>query len=235
MRSRRRFSPSDSRHARRALAGSAETGARRLVGGPPRVRRGLRRAGLGRRRRLGFALVPRLLPLRRPADGAAPRARLARSSTGGAGSSARRSSTSVWRSASRSPCPCTAPSAATSPRRRTTSTSSRPGSWQSLRTSQARWPSSLLHLSRSGVAHSATRSSWQGSPLPPLAPRYPAWVQRKRRFLWQLQHFFFTEVLQPPAPDGPNQSLPSRSYRVDIDPRGLPRACSGDCGAVRPR
>ena len=30
-----------------------------------------------------------------------------------------------------------------------------------------------------------------------LAPLYPAWVRRKRRYSWQLQHFFFTEVLQP--------------------------------------
>ena len=61
----------------------------------------------------------------------------------------------------------------------------------------ARWPSLLWRSSRSGVGRSATGSSWRGSALPPLAPLYPAWVLRKRPFLWQLQHFFFTEVLQP--------------------------------------
>ena len=57
-------------------------------------------------------------------------------------------------------------------------------------------PSLLSQSSRSDVAHSETGSSWRESALPPLAPRYPAWVLRKRPFLWQLQHFFFTEVLQ---------------------------------------
>ena len=74
--------------------------------------------------------------------------------------------------------------------------SSRRGSWRSSRTRSGHWPSSLWRSSRSDVAHSGTGSSWPGSPLPPLAPRYPAWVLRKRPFLWQLQHFFFTEVLQ---------------------------------------
>jgi hypothetical protein len=40
--------------------------------------------------------------------------------------------------------------------------------------------------------------------LPPLEPLYPAWERRKRVFLWQLQHFFFTEDLQLRRPLGTN-------------------------------
>src|SRR5439155_24595475 len=52
---------------------------------------------------------------------------------------------------------------------------------------------------------------------PRSEPRYPAWERRKRRFLWQLQHFFFTQVLQLRRADPPNQSLASWSYTGDND------------------
>ena len=181
---------------RRTLAGDPEAGAGRLVGRAPRLRGGLGRAHLGRCRRLGRARVPRLLPLRRPPHGAAARRRIAPSLWM---ETHNRSGVHLRRACGRD---CDLRSAARSLRRRAsrprriTSRSSRHGSWRSSRTRSAHWPSSLWRSSRSDVAHSGTGSSWQGSALPPLAPLYPAWVLRKRPFLWQLQHFFFTEVLQ---------------------------------------
>src|SRR5439155_11672451 len=65
------------RRALRALACAARRGAARLERVTARLRSRIRRARLGRRRRLGRAGVPRLLPLRRAADGAASRSRFA--------------------------------------------------------------------------------------------------------------------------------------------------------------
>ena len=181
---------------RRTLARDPAAGARRLVGRAPRLRGGLGRAHLGRRRRLGRARVPRLLPVRRPAHGAAARRRIAPSLWM---ETHNRSGAHLRRACGRD---CDLRSAARCIRREhpgrpgPPSSSSRPGSWRSSRTRSAHWPSSLWRSSRSDVARSETGSSWPGSALPPLAPLYPAWVLRKRPFLWQLQHFFFTEVLQ---------------------------------------
>jgi hypothetical protein len=69
--------PTPSRPARRALARSAQARARGLVRGAPGLRDRLGGPCLGRCSRLGHSCVPRVLPLRGAADGAAPRARLA--------------------------------------------------------------------------------------------------------------------------------------------------------------
>ena len=170
MRSRPRFSPSGWRPCSLARwRARRSTGARRLVGRALRLRGRLRRARLGRRRGLGLALVPRLLPLRRAADGAAPRGRLAAPVRLAPDRRARRSSTSASRSESRSRCRCTASSA-----------TSIPAAQDHLDFLPARLVAVVgEHRGHAGrrscrtrhdqaPATRATRSSWRGSPLPPL-------------------------------------------------------------------
>ena len=77
------------RSARRPLARPARAGARRLVGRALRLRRRLGRAGLGRRGRLESSRFPRLLPVRRPLDGAAAGRRVTAAERQALGCSAR--------------------------------------------------------------------------------------------------------------------------------------------------
>ena len=104
--------------------------------------------------------------------------------------------TSGLRSGLRSPFRCTVRSARASRPPRITSSSSRRGSWRSSRTRSATLAViavAIVTIRRRPLGNGLILA---GSALPPLAPLYPAWVLRKRPFLWQLQHFFFTEVLQ---------------------------------------
>ena len=135
--------PAARRTARRALAAAAPAAARALERGPGRLRARGGRDRLGRRGRLERGRLPRLLPLRRPADGGAARRRLAARAPASGRRSRSRSSTWGSRREWRSPFRWRRRSAARrSPKRRSTSRSSRLGSWRSSATSPGRWRSS---------------------------------------------------------------------------------------------
>ena len=213
MRSRRRCSRCGWRPARGPLAGAAASRARRLVGGARRLCRRLGRPRLGSGRRLGRAVVPRLLPLRRPADGATPRARLA-AAVRGVGS----------------PWPALvyvglAVGVAIAVPVHGDSATSIPAAQDHLDFFPARLVAIVGNIA--GTAGRCRRGNCHDQTAP---ARKRARAGRRRccrcrnrairlgscadgEFLWQLQHFFFTEDLQLLRPNGTNQSLRSGSKR----------------------
>ena len=89
--------------------------------------------------------------------------------------------------------------------------------------------------SRSGAGRSATRSSSAGVAVAAAGTALSGLGAAKTAVFVAIAALLLYGGFTASAPDGPNQSLPSRSYTVDIDPRGPPRARSDDCGTVRPR
>ena len=212
LRSRRRFLRYDSEacspprwRARRAPELAAWAAAHHL-------RHRIGRARVGRCGRVGRESLPRLLPVRRPADCPAPGARLAVAHAPPlgalAGSRLRgpRDRRCDRRAGARRLLRLERPGSPGPPR-------FLPGQARRAHGQHRRHGGRRSCGDCHDQAPAARETHWfsPGSVLPPLEPLYPAWEQGKRVFLWQLQHFFFTEDLQLLRPQGTNQSLRSGS------------------------